>query len=380
MKKDAIMICYTGRKGGGALDSYEIAKALVSNGETVIAVVSRYIENLEMWRKIGFEKLIEIETYVDKVSFVKNTLLFPFNQGPQITNECRLYNIVAIYCPMISFWTHSIFKRFPISLKLLAVHDPVAHSGANSLIDRYYHWVYTKADIIIVHSYKFVEQLVGIYKKVRYIPLGEHDLYKKVDTKKSIVSYPSGTTNFVFFGRITPYKGLDVLAEAYHILSSKYGGQITLTVVGNGDFSHYAKAYSELKDVVVVNRWISDDEVESVFTGNNLVCVCPYKDATQSGVVLTAYGYGVPVIASNTGGIEEQVENGITGYLVEPNSVVELCETMERFITNSDVFEQMKRGIDKYLNSISWKSSAMTIMELVRETNSDQKSFDTYCK
>lgn len=53
---------------------------------------------------------------------------------------------------------------------------------------------------------------------------------------------------------------------------------------------------------------MEDEEVESIFSGENLVAVLPYLDATQSGVVLTAMDYGVPVIATDTGGLSEQIE------------------------------------------------------------------------
>ena len=153
--------------------------------------------------------------------------------------------------------------------------------------------------------------------------------------------------------------------KAYKKLLSKYEDRISLTVVGSGDISPYEKDFENLSNVKIINRWIKDEETESVFLGKNLVSVCPYKDATQSGVVLVSYEYGVPVIATNTGGLPEQVFNNDTGFLVEPNDVNGFAEAMEKYITNIDLIEKQQIKIGEYLESISWDNSAKKLVSLI---------------
>lgn len=203
------------------------------------------------------------------------------------------------------------------------------------------------------------------YVHVRYIPLGPHSMYHFADKKKSIVSYKADTVNFLFFGRIDKYKGIDILLRAYQKIEEKYKDKVTLTIVGNGDLSGYSKLLKEVDHISIVNRWIKDEEVESVFTGKNIVTVCPYRDATQSGVILVSYDYGVPVIAADTGGLEEQVIDGETGFLIERCNIQALYTAMKKFIESPQIINKMKIHISEYVEKISWDRSAEILMDII---------------
>lgn len=366
--KKIIVINYTGRKGGGAVDAFETSKALAEQGANVVPIISKRIENLETWKAFGFEKLIVLETYHNKLSFVLNSLLFCFRQKKQIKKAIKSYDVECVYCPMSTFWTYRINKIFGHSLKIIVNHDPVPHSGANKLSVYLMERPFKKADIVIVHSKKFLDFVTNKYKKVEYFPLGPHNVYKSVPNKKTIVEYNSNKINFVFFGRITAYKGLDLLAKAYKLLSVEHDKSVSLTIVGNGDFKAYESLYKDLPNCKIINRWILDEEVESVFTGNNLVSVCPYKDGTQSGVVLVSYEYGIPVIASRTGGIEEQVFDNKTGFLIEANNLEQLVNSMEKFVNQPTLIKSMQNNISFYLESISWSKSAEHLLNIIRDS------------
>lgn len=366
INKEVIVINYTGRKGGGALVAYEMSKALLDKGEAVVAILSTQIENIKMWKTLGLERIITVKTYSNKVNFIINTLLFNIRFRNKILEEMKEYEIKAVYSPMLTFWTGYINCLFPKAKKIVVCHDPVPHSGESKILQLLGHRgkELESADEIIVHSRRFVQYVQDKYGKAYYMPLGPHSLYRMAENKRNIVSYNSDTINFLFFGRIEAYKGLDILAEAYGKLKKEHA-EITLTIIGNGDFSNYEKQYSKLHDVNIINRWIRDEEVESVFLGNNLINICPYKDATQSGVVLVAYSYGVPVIATKTGGLTEQVVDGKTGFLVRPNDANELEAAMRKFIQNDNLIQKLQQGIMEYLDKISWEKSAEKLLDLI---------------
>ncbi len=61
------------------------------------------------------------------------------------------------------------------------------------------------------------------------------------------------------------------------------------------------------------------------------LAVLPYREATGSGVLQLAFGLGVPVVATRTGGMDEVVEDGVTGFLVTPGDTVGLSRAIVRF-------------------------------------------------
>ena len=61
--------------------------------------------------------------------------------------------------------------------------------------------------------------------------------------------------------------------------------------------------------------YVSNDQTASLFERAQ-VAVCPYVNATQSGVVLTAFAFGCPVVATDAGGLPEYVTDGVSGSVV----------------------------------------------------------------
>lgn len=361
--KDVILINYTGRKGGGALDAYEISKALINEGLPVVAVLSDQIENLRMWEKLKLEKLVTIPTYHNVLDAAVGTVFFSFKQRRLMLNVLKNYKVRYIFCPMGALWSHKINALFPDAKKGIVIHDPKPHSGDEwksklSLSD------YDDYDHLFVHSKTFIDFVREKYKKpTSFMLLGTHETYKNCENKTSIIEYDSKKINFMFFGRIEKYKGLDVLGTAYEKVYNQIGNKITLTIIGSGDFSPYKAQYDNLKNIKVINRWIKDEEVESIFTGENIICICPYTNATQSGVVLIAMDYKVPLIATTTGGMTEQIENGVTGILVPPSDSKALTEAMIQLAENKEDRKKMKEEQEKHMLTMGWNVSARQLIE-----------------
>lgn len=371
IKQPAILINYTGRRGGGPLAAYEMTKALAERGNSVVAVISRDIENLSCWKQLPLKRLLVIPTYSSAISFVYSHILFLLFRKYAIRERLKEYDITAIYCPMCTFWTRPINQLFPKAKKIIACHDPVPHSGEKYTIVNWLCGVdraYQAADEIIVHTEKFICDVEKRYKKrdhVHYLPFGRPDYYKKIGIKRIAVRYRQDTMNFIFFGRISQYKGLDLLAEAYQLVSARYS-RVTLTIAGDGDFTPYRKRYRQLHHVTVINRWICDDEVESIFTGKNLIAVLPYADATQSGVALVAMNYVVPVIATDTGGLSEQIEDGVTGILVPPGDSRKLAEKMAMLMEDKRLYQKICENVKSRSGQMEWKDAAARLEKIVQ--------------
>lgn len=365
--KETVLVNYTGRRGGGPIDAYEMAKALIKKGVPVAALISRQTENLEAWKHLGLERLIVIDTYETVFEYVIKTLLFPLNQKKKIKQSLNGLLIRDVYCPMISMWNPLIHPVFKNARKSLVIHDPNLHPG-----EKLAYWglkrKYGQYDVLFVHSRKYVRPVSKMYgKPVYYFPLGRHNYYRECADKKTIVTYDPNKINFLFFGRISRYKRLDLLAKAYRVLREKTDINAALTIAGNGDFTPYQKMYSQLPDVTVINRWIADEEVESVFMGENIICVCPYEEATQSGVILVAMDYGAVVIASDSGGLDEQITDGKTGLLFREGSFKDLVRVMYRAAVDQKLRTVLARNAKKAVRECTWDRSASKLIEALHE-------------
>lgn len=347
---------YLGRRGGGAIYSLEVAKALSQRCQ-VVAAISKQADNLDDWHASGIE-LIEVATYTNSFEFIGSSInLFKFRS---LANDFKNFVPDIIYYPMLHLWSPIINCFLPQIPKVITVHDPILHSGEqNLLVDFTQRASIKQAERIIILSKTFIEVMEkqGVPKeKIDVIPHGEFSFYKKGEQQNLENKDP----RILFFGRISPYKGIGVLLDAFGEIKEQLP-TARLTIAGEGDMEPYAVQLSNLSDVEVINRWISDEEVSRFFEEADLLAV-PYIDASQSGVIPIAYSFGMPVVATNTGGLSEQVTDQETGILVPPKDSQALAQACIELLTNKAKREKMgKAGYKKAKHEWSWDAIAESV-------------------
>ena len=250
MNENLIAVIYLGRKGAGPAYAYEMTKGLINNGANVIVFISEYIENIESWKKLDLTGLEIIKTSKSTVGFVPNTIRFRIKDYARLKKKYKQYKFSACYIPMGNVWDDFIVNCIGNPLKFYTLHDPISHSSdvnlKNSLIKAVGKALKIgvpkkKSDYVIILSEQFKKYTSERFRlpeeHVIVIPHGLFELYKEVDNGNEF-EYDKTKINFLFWGRITSYKGLDILAEAYKKLKEE-NHNISLTIVGSGDFTPY---------------------------------------------------------------------------------------------------------------------------------------------
>jgi glycosyltransferase involved in cell wall biosynthesis len=362
-----VLINYTGRKGGGAHYSLEMTKALKSKGINIVAILSEDLENKDLWNSLDIS-IYYLKTYSSYFSFVISYFRLLFKTKFDLKKYLSQFDIDFIYIPMEQPLTKMI-NRIVKKPYLLTVHDLNPHSGDNmfsKLIgDCLNRGLRKNADGIILLSKLFIELYI---KKYKYN--SEKIIHVKHGFFNSILNLPAESidlntvkkTNFVFFGRISEYKGIDILLKSYSKLSDEFD-DTSLIIAGSGSLENYTDEISRLKNLTLINRWISDGELNYILNQPNIIIVLPYKDATQSGVISLAQMYKVPVIASKTGGLSEQLEHGKLGVLVNSNDVDDLYKTMKSAHLGEINFKVMTNLAYKQGSNL-WSFGADGILEL----------------
>lgn len=363
-----IVVNYIGRKGGGASYSYEMTKGIVQNGWNVIAIIPNNIENIEEWKKLKGCKIITIKGYNDNYfSFLKTAARLLIYEGRKIKKACKELDVRCVYVPMIQPLTMVINRLFKMKKRIITLHDPIPHKGVHKCLIYLCTKAAKQADDLIVLSKRFTKYTSDYYgisiDHVHVIPLGIFDNYKAIYKKENKHIYDKDKINFLFFGRIEPYKGLEILAEAYQKLSNEFEN-VSLTIVGNGDFSPYENVYYGLKNITIINRWIRDEEVYGFFEDSEVITVVPYTEATQSGVIPVAMTCESYVICSNAGGLAEQVEDGVTGCLIKPDNSEALYLAMKH-VVEKGINQSVIKNAKKYISDFSWDKLAQLIIDII---------------
>ena len=123
---------------------------------------------------------------------------------------------------------------------------------------------------------------------------------------------PADTCNLLFFGLVRPVKGLEDLVDAFGRIPADEIEHYWLTIVGE-TWEGWTLPFERIEAspyrdrISIVNRYVSDAEVDEFFGGADAV-VLPYRQSSQSGVLHVAMAYGLPIVATRVGGLSEALE------------------------------------------------------------------------
>ena len=169
------------------------------------------------------------------------------------------------------------------------------------------------------------------HERIEVIPHATYEHYRNNGVRRLA---PPGTCNLLFFGLVRPGKGLEHLVEAFGRIPSQEIGRYWLTIVGETwegwELPFERIAASPYRDrISVVNRYVSDAEVDEFFGGADAV-VLPYRQSSQSGVLHIAMAYGLPVVATRVGGSPRPSRVMPLTCLAEPGDLEFACLVVAR--------------------------------------------------
>jgi glycosyltransferase involved in cell wall biosynthesis len=246
--------------------------------------------------------------------------------------------------------------------KVYTIHDFFQHSGSESRLRNILNKIHTKLKYEFIQHSAFLKkemvQFSGIADDrvhvVYYPPFRYYDLYK---TEQPSERQPVIT----FFGRIERYKGLRYLCEALPLITKRIP-DIRCNILGRGHVEFDIAPYLGKYNVNFDNTRITNQQLSNYLTDSSLVVV-PYTDATQSGVVITAFCFDKPVVASKVGGIPELVEDGLTGSLIEPRNPAAIADAICNLLGDENLYASMVKNIkaakmDPASHTMNWEVAA----------------------
>jgi glycosyltransferase involved in cell wall biosynthesis len=126
-----------------------------------------------------------------------------------------------------------------------------------------------------------------------------------------------GPVRLLSFGRLLPYKGLDLLAETLRHLGPR--ADVEVRVVGNGPETPALAALRALPGVTVEKRWVPEAEVGALLGWADAL-ILTHTEASQSGVAAAALAAGRRVVATRVGGLTEQLQDEPLAILCPPDA------------------------------------------------------------
>lgn len=267
-------------------------------------------------------------------------------------------------------WPANVYEFIIYMLKrkiILTVHDPFPHTGLDTRIVRLRRKV----------AFRCVPHFIILNKAQREKFLSFYHLPSSavIDSRLSCYTYLNMVEQdmttvpeqkyILFAGKISKYKGVEYLLEAMKKVHDTFP-DIKLVVAGGGKYHFDISEYAALPYIDIRNRFIPDEEIVALMNKTQFM-VCPYTDATQSGVIMSSFTFGTPVIATRVGGLPEMLGNGKYGMLVKEKDTDALYLGICSLLSDEEQLADYRKEIAKDYTSdgyLSWK----TIAEELRES------------
>ena len=273
----------------------------------------------------------------------------------------RHFNVIHLV------WPPNIYEFIIYFLRrkmILTVHDPFPHSGLDTFIVRLRRKAaFALIPKLIILNEKQRQDFIDYYKIAPERVINSHlSCCTYLQTLLSGDEQPS-LDYILFAGKISQYKGLDYLLPAMKQVHQQCP-DCKLIVAGAGSFHFDISEYQQLDYIEIRNRFIPDSElVELIY--NSAFMICPYTDATQSGVIMSAYAFSKPMIATNVGGLPEMVKDGHYGLLIPEKNVDALADSIVSLWKNPERVSTFSREIrEAYATGdVSWNATAKKIVD-----------------
>jgi glycosyltransferase involved in cell wall biosynthesis len=239
-------------------------------------------------------------------------------------------------------------------------------ASARSYVALLGRWFMGMSDGFLVHSEFDREALAESFgsdrRPVRVVRHGPYSHYA-VDSSEPLRDAPAGACNFLYFGTIRPYKGLEDLVRAFEsLIETDPEGEYWLTVVGETweGWTEPAELIARSRHrrlITLVNHYVSDAEAASWFAGADVVAL-PYRRSSASGPLHMAIGAGLPVVVGDVGGLREAA-TVYPGAVLVPAADI---DALRRALGDAS----RMRGT-RYEDGGSWSESAEAVLGLLEE-------------
>jgi glycosyltransferase involved in cell wall biosynthesis len=232
------------------------------------------------------------------------------------------------------------------------------------------------ADRIITVSNTMKNELMWLYQapawKVDVIPNGIDPgrFYKSVDpgsVKKRYGIHPLAPT-ILFIGRLAHQKGPDILMGAIpSVLKNRWDARVLFA--GDGGMSGHLSYLSNLFGVpgsVKIMGYVPQDEYLQLLNACDIVCI-PSRNEPFGLVLLEAWSAKRAVVASDVGGLSENIDNFKNGIKVYPTSE-SLAWGINYVINDWDGLKKLgERGYERVKKKFSWRVIARSTVESYKQ-------------
>lgn len=156
--------------------------------------------------------------------------------------------------------------------------------------------------------------------------------------------------NFIFVGRMHPFKGFHLLVEAWNQLEDNQHHRLHIVTSPSGDENEYFETHrqwAESKKSVIWNENLSQYEVANYLNKIDVLVLPSISNEVAPLVILEAATRNIPVITSDYIAMKDMVIHEENGLIFKNGNSNELYDCLQRFTTDGQLLSRLKQNIPK---------------------------------
>jgi glycosyltransferase involved in cell wall biosynthesis len=166
-----------------------------------------------------------------------------------------------------------------------------------------------------------------------------HDIDCEIEVLGNAVSIPDGIADgsgVLYVGRLAPKKGLEYLIEAMAEVDAQ------LTIVGDGpQRSRLERLAAETDAEVIFEGEVDHDEVDDYYQTAAVFVLPSIEGEGMPNVILEAMAWGLPVVATDSGGVPTLIDDGSNGFLVSMRDPGTLADRINTLLADPQLRDKM---------------------------------------
>jgi len=366
--------------GGISRHVEDLAKALAKLGHEV-SVVTLEFPGASSYEELDGVKIYRAPTEIGHPHFLTWTLLFNTSIEKRLADIDEDFDVLHVHdwltAPSAISAKHFLHRPLVATLHSTEYGRSTLQSIDSFTIDSWEWWTTYEANRVIVTTYSMRHEVCGHFhapwEKVWIIP-NAVDLSKfqvSVDRNAVRARYNVGPNEklVLYVGRLVPQKGVEFLIQAVPRIGARFG-DAKFVIVGDG----WLRGHLESLANQMGQRWrinftgfIPDSELIALMRSAD-VLVIPSVYEPFGIVALEGMAAGVPVVASQVGGLAEVVEHDKTGEYVYMRNPESIAWGVERVLNNhGHAAWLVKNGLEAVKRVYSWEAVAKKTTELYED-------------
>lgn len=296
---------------------------------------------------------IQAMKYQGRFAFILNYFYVIFKLLQNIRKvDLVMVNVAsrgAYYLSPFVLFISRLFKRKFIFRKF-AGNFIKQYEDSNGIKKKLIEYVINNADIMFFETKYLVKYYADIRPNVYWFPniRKKSTVFREIDRPYQ--------KKLVYLGQVRASKGLDELLEASISLDEAYSIDLYGSLF---DDKYNESLLSQYPNVTYKGR-VHNEKVYNILAQYDVLLLPSYMEG-YPGVLIEAFGVGLPVISTNLPSIQEMVD-GTNGLLIDPKSSEQLVEAIQLF--NQDNYHDFARNALKKFQDFEYESVYKNITNL----------------